>query len=291
MNYEKIYFAFVESFKSQEIEDGVYTEVHHILPRYAGGDDSEENLVKVTYPQHVFLHKLWAKLTGDPQAILAYKLMSSLDVERKIEICRMAGTIAGRKNVESGHISALGKLQGPISGKRNVESGLLDQIRPLANNEAQREWAKRFGEEKRDSGFLDEIRKLANEAWRGSSHTEEYKEEKSKLYKEWYTSGDPKWAAAAKKRGVAAGVKKAEESRQRSLEVIENAERNEEYLQKSSYRSKNIFVSPEGLEFDGPENAAKYYGNVEPYTVDNWCKRAQHGWYRKPKISELAGEG
>ncbi|MNY48775.1 hypothetical protein D3C86_1841380 [compost metagenome] len=70
-----------------------------------------------------------------------------------------------------------------------------------------------------------------------------------------------------------------------SLSVIENAERNEEFLYKTSSKSLNKFISPEGLEFDSPIFAAKYYGNVEYYIIENWCKRGQHGWSRKPKAA------
>lgn len=80
-------------------------------------------------------------------------------------------------------------------------------------------------------------------------------------------------------------IVKAENSKSLSDSVIINAERNEEFLHKISSRSKNKFISPEGLEFDSPIFAAQYYGNVEYYIIENWCKRNQHGWSRKPKAA------
>lgn len=258
MDYEKLYFAFSEKFKNQEFKEGEYTEVHHIIPRYAGGEDSDENLVRVTYRQHVFLHKLLAKYTQDPRAICAYNLMSGKTSEERLELARAAG-------------------------RMNVLSGQLDRIRHLANTPERQLKLKELNRHKVESGEIFEMAKKGNAAWRGQSHTEEWKKQRSALIRSKMAADPEHYSRLARERGQAAGRIKTQQASQRSKEVIENAERNEEYLHKSSYRSKNLFVSPEGLEFDGPYNAAMYYGNVPTYTIDNWCKREQFGWYRKPK--------
>lgn len=49
--------AFVRS-----LPDDVYTEVHHIIPRSMGGNDSEENLVKLTAREHFICHALLTKI-------------------------------------------------------------------------------------------------------------------------------------------------------------------------------------------------------------------------------------
>lgn len=38
--------------------DGVYTEVHHIVPKCMGGKDEDSNLCVVTFKEHVILHKI-----------------------------------------------------------------------------------------------------------------------------------------------------------------------------------------------------------------------------------------
>ena len=86
--------------------------------------------------------------------------------------------------------------------------------------------------------------------------------------------------------------KALEIKKKKSLEssdlLIKNAERNEEYLHKYSSKSKYKFISPEGLEFDSPIHAAKYYGNsIKPHVIENWCKRTQNGWSRKPKADKV----
>lgn len=260
MNYEKLYFAFIEKYKSQAFDNGVYTEVHHIIPRHAGGDDSKENLIRLTYKQHIFAHRILWKAYNHSSDYSAWLMMTKQEVD---------AVVAGRK----------------ARGRANVVSGLLDRIRPLANNEAQRKHARDLAKQRIESGYMDEIRKMANEAWRGQNHTAEWKLEKAKQMKAWSEIEENyKQLVEMQKLGA---VTRAANSKQLSDDVIQNAERNEEFLHMISSRSKNKFVSPEGLEFDSPIYAANYYGNgVEYYIIENWCKRGQHGWYRKPKAAK-----
>lgn len=254
MNYEKLYFAFIEKYKNQEFEVGVYTEKHHIIPRHAGGDDSKENLIRLTYRQHIFAHRLLWKAFKRASDYMAWLMMAGQEVDQVI-----------------------------ARGRANVESGLLDRIRPMANNEAQRKHARDLAKQRIESGYMDEIRKMANDVWRGQNHTQEWKLEKSRQMREW-ADKEENYQKLVEMQKLGAVVK-AQNSKQLSDKVIANAERNEEFLHKSSSRSKNKFVSPEGLEFDSPIFAAQYYGNVEYYIIENWCKRNHHGWSRKPKAA------
>lgn len=256
MNYEKLYFAFIEKYKNQEFDDGVYTEKHHIIPRHAGGDDSKENLIRLTYRQHVFAHRLLWKAYARWQDLCAWRVMTSQDASFK-------------------------QILFSSVGKANAESGFLDKIRPMANTPAQREHARKMAVARVKSGEHAEIIKLANDAWRGQKHTDEWKIQKSIQMKHYLSDPDAynKLILSCEK-----GRKvRVENSEKLSQKVIQNAERNEEFLHKSSSRSKNKFISPEGLEFDSPIFAAQYYGNVEYYIIENWCKRNHHGWSRKPK--------
>lgn len=281
MNYEKLYFAFIEKYKNQVFDDGVYTEKHHIIPRHAGGDDSKQNLIRLTYRQHIFAHNLLWKAYGNFGDHLAYILMTNIDVDKTLLIRREIGKRVGGAQRE--FMSKLGKSHGPIQGKLNVDSGLLDSIRPLANNDSQREWAKKLAEQRIESGVLFEYIKKAQEAWTGSNHTEEFKKKRSEEYKVKYSIPENReWLLSMADKGRKV---RQESSEKFSKDLILNAERNEEFLQESSSRSKNKFISPEGLEFDSPILAAKYYGNVEPYIIENWCKRGKYGWSRKPKAA------
>lgn len=257
MNYKELYYKFIAKFKEQEISENTYTEVHHILPRYCGGDDSEENLVKLTYRQHVFVHHLWFKATGDLEAEVAYKLMSGISKDKRLEISRLGGLV-------------------------NKRNGWLDKIRPLANTKVRQEKLRKLHEEMRGDGRLEKHIKLAQAAWKESHHTEEYKKNKSEEYKKKFKE-DLEYKnkiLEIQKLGV---KKRSELSADFSKQVILNAIRNEEFLNKTSNKSSNYFISPEGLVFESPIFAANYYGNVKPHTIENWCKREQYGWKRTPK--------
>ncbi len=258
MNYEKLYFAFIEKYKNQEFGEGTYTEVHHIIPRHAGGDDSKENLIRLDYKQHVFAHRLLWKAYNKSSDYCAWLMMSAQESDSKLA-----------------NLKAIGKM--------NVVSGHLERIRPLANNEAQRAHASSLTQSRILSGEHYINIKKGNEAWRGCNHTDEWKEEKSIQMKEW-SEKDENYQQLIDMHKKALAVRQ-ENAKEFNDFVILNAERNEEFLQEVSSRSKNKFISPEGLEFDSPIFAAKYYGNVDYCTIENWCKRKQHGWSRQPKAA------
>ena len=258
MNYERLYFAFIEKYKNQKFDDGVYTEVHHIIPRHAGGDDSRENLIRLDYKQHTFAHHILWKVYKKSGDYCAWLMMSGQEADQKLA-----------------NLKAIGKA--------HVESGHLDAIRHMANTPIQREHARGMCDARVACGLHKETIRLANEAWRGGSHTDKYKATKSVQMKEYLSKPDvfeKQMVYCEMGRKV-----KTENAERFSQEVINNAERNEEFLQEISSRSLNKFVSPEGLEFDSPIFAASYYGGVKPHVVENWCKRGKYGWSRRLKAA------
>lgn len=262
MNYEKLYFKFVEHFKKQTFISNDYTEVHHVIPRYKGGSDEENNLVRVTYRQHTFLHHLWARITNDISAWLAYKMMAGICKDKRKEIAKLAGL----KNAKSGH---------------------LDNIRKLANTPERQRKLTLLHEQMKLDGRMASFIKSGNDSWRGSSHTEEFKVNKSNSYKTKFQEDTEyrETLLSLQKKGI---EKRYENSQELSASVIENAQRNEEWLNAKSSKSKSLFVSPEGLCFESPIHAAKYYGNVSYFVIENWCKRQQHGWNRIPKEAHFS---
>lgn len=62
MNYERIYNEFIQDRLERDIEDNEYYEIHHILPKSLGGTDSKDNLIKLTYSDHIFAHELLARI-------------------------------------------------------------------------------------------------------------------------------------------------------------------------------------------------------------------------------------
>jgi hypothetical protein len=79
MDYVKIYDQFIKQAQNRTLsEDGTAVHLHRIIPRCMGGDDSKQNLILVTFREHVFCHLLLAKIYPSNTAILkTAKAMSS----------------------------------------------------------------------------------------------------------------------------------------------------------------------------------------------------------------------
>ena len=213
MDYKNLYFKFANSFKNQEFSDGQYTEFHHIIPRHRGGDNSPDNLVKVSHRQHIFLHKLRWRAFGEIGDKVAFQMMSG-----QTELAR---------------------------------SGMLE---------------------------LSRLAKL------GKPLTLEHREKLKTIHKE--RMQNPLHLEKVRSAQLMSASLKADNAKARSDAVIANAERNTEWLVKSSPRSVYKFISPEGLVFDSPIYAANYYGNVKALDIENWCKRSKYGWKTYPELAK-----
>lgn len=65
MTYSAIYCSLIERRRSNPLPDGEYGEVHHILPKSEGGDNSQENLIRLSAREHYVAHLLLAKIYDD----------------------------------------------------------------------------------------------------------------------------------------------------------------------------------------------------------------------------------
>ena len=64
MNHKLIYDKLIKKAKLRVLDEGVYYETHHIVPRCQGGNNSKDNLVKLTAKEHYLAHALLAKHYG-----------------------------------------------------------------------------------------------------------------------------------------------------------------------------------------------------------------------------------
>lgn len=67
MNYQRIYDEIIDNARDRNL-DG-YVEVHHILPRCMGGDDSSDNLVRLTAREHFLAHWLLVKINPEDKSL------------------------------------------------------------------------------------------------------------------------------------------------------------------------------------------------------------------------------
>lgn len=62
MNYQKIYYSIIEKSKTRIKTEGIF-EKHHIIPKSLGGNNSKENIVKLTPREHFICHWLLWKFS------------------------------------------------------------------------------------------------------------------------------------------------------------------------------------------------------------------------------------
>lgn len=77
--YERWYYSIINKAKSQlrSRNDEVYYEGHHIIPKSLGGVDVEENMVLLTYREHLLCHWLLYRFNeGENKAKMAHAFWS-----------------------------------------------------------------------------------------------------------------------------------------------------------------------------------------------------------------------
>lgn len=87
LKYLHRYVKFIK--KCESLSKSGYTERHHIIPKSLGGNNSEDNMLRLTAAQHFGAHILLAKATNSPKMIKAlHKMMHSRtgDVKRDYNI-------------------------------------------------------------------------------------------------------------------------------------------------------------------------------------------------------------
>ncbi len=73
--YKKWYDSIVQRAKNRQLDQLVYKERHHVIPRSIGGNNSKENIVNLTAREHFVCHWLLVKMT---KGEVRYKLIYAL---------------------------------------------------------------------------------------------------------------------------------------------------------------------------------------------------------------------
>lgn len=88
--YTRWYWLIINKAKSNPLSADVYSEKHHILPRCLGGDNSKDNLIRLTAKEHYLVHLLLTKM-GEGRA--KYKL--------QVAFWRMCAPKTGRRIINN----------------------------------------------------------------------------------------------------------------------------------------------------------------------------------------------
>lgn len=105
MNYKKHYDNLIKKRKSNPAENE-YTEMHHIIPKCMGGDNSPDNLVKLTSKEHYIAHALLYKHHRTSKLAHAWFSMMRCDpnqerffTSRQYDAAKKAHILALQKNM------------------------------------------------------------------------------------------------------------------------------------------------------------------------------------------------
>ena len=130
--YERWYYNIINNAKNQyrSKRKDVYYEVHHIIPRALGGTDADDNLVLLTYKEHLLCHWLLYKFTNDTDktkmsfAFWAMCNLKNKHHQRKITPLRILETaklahIKEMSNKNSGKGNPMYGSKGGFYGKKH----------------------------------------------------------------------------------------------------------------------------------------------------------------------------
>ena len=82
----KRYEKFIESRKRRVIPEGTYTENHHINPRSWGGEDSNDNLIRLTAREHFIAHKMLYRESKDKSMAHAFRFICFTNLQSGFKI-------------------------------------------------------------------------------------------------------------------------------------------------------------------------------------------------------------
>jgi hypothetical protein len=87
MDYDNIYNNLISKAQSRILEESVYVEHHHVVPKCVGGSDNSSNLVALTPEEHMVAHLLLIKMRQYKSHPNYYKLVfaaNMMTVGRKV---------------------------------------------------------------------------------------------------------------------------------------------------------------------------------------------------------------
>jgi hypothetical protein len=76
MNYQLHYDLLISSRKNRLLEEGVYYEKHHIIPKSMGGSNDPDNIIKLTLREHFIAHLLLWRIHRNRQMASAFVYMT-----------------------------------------------------------------------------------------------------------------------------------------------------------------------------------------------------------------------
>jgi hypothetical protein len=139
--YTKIYYDIITRAKLRVI-DG-YVEKHHIIPKCIGGDNSDQNIVKLTAREHYICHHLLTKMHDFSGLKYAFILMmvNNPHQERNFKISSKMYEISKRMNSELATEKFKGKQKHNV-GKQRWYDPVTKESFMVSSGEENPSWVK-----------------------------------------------------------------------------------------------------------------------------------------------------
>lgn len=125
--YTRWYYNIVQRAQSRVLTD-TYTEKHHIIPRSIGGNNSVENLVRLTAREHFICHLLLTKMTeGKNRRSMSYAAWQMTFMNGRPRHNACSRTYEYLRRLLSETYTGVPKTYSWWTGKRHTEKTLLRQ--------------------------------------------------------------------------------------------------------------------------------------------------------------------
>lgn len=162
MDYKRHYIKLIETRKNRPLQDGVYYEKHHIIPKALGGTNTPNNIVHLTAREHYIAHWLLYRIRPHSEKLsLAFWMMSfpgSQYVERTYRISSRAYAEAKEALAEANRKLNTGRKIKPEhlvkwTKNKNNSKVVVNEVTGEEYTNAKQLWRDRFSDDITYSAF------------------------------------------------------------------------------------------------------------------------------------------
>jgi hypothetical protein len=157
MNWELLYKKHIDKCRKKPLKENTIYHIHHILPKSSGGGDEPQNLIKLSYKDHVIAHFILYKANPTNSNWIAYRLMSGIDENKKqlIEQLKLEaiskrnlGKIGSKESIAKAMITRAKTIQKMTPEERSIKFGNHKENHPFWGTSRKGEKAANYGKSK-----------------------------------------------------------------------------------------------------------------------------------------------
>jgi hypothetical protein len=282
---KKQYEELINSAKPRGLDKTIlegYYEIHHIKARCMGGEDIEDNLVLLTYKEHIIAHLLLFII--NPEVIglrLAFFMLTNIknvkgtDSDLYIDLISLEYIRS-----ETYNSPEYREKQSELAKNKWKDPEYREKQSELAKNKwKDPEFKKKQSEIRNDPEFKKKQSEIRNDP--------EFKKKQSEISKDMWK--DPEY------REKQSEIRNDPEFKKKQSEINKNRWKDPELKKKQSERTKNRWkdpefkserccrcISPDNIEYKSISEASRFL-NIPRTTINYWIKKEMNGWKREKK--------